>query len=192
MEAGVNREIEIKLRVRSVAAARELLKRAEFNAAKRRVFETNVLFDNPARDLLAGRCLLRIRHAGGRSLLTYKGAPAGGRHKSREEIETPLTRPETLELILDRLGFEPVFRYEKFRTEYRLGNASGLVTLDETPIGVFLEVEGAPGWIDSVAGALGFAERDYILASYATLYREHCRDLGVAPRNMVFSAGSSG
>jgi adenylate cyclase class 2 len=191
MSADANREIEIKLRVRSVAVARRLLKRAGFAVSKRRVFETNVLFDNPARDLLVGRCLLRVRRAGGRSILTYKGAPAEGRHKSREELETPVARPETLELVLDRLGFEPVCRYEKFRTEYRHGDQAGLATLDETPIGVFLELEGAPDWIDSVAGALGFAEGDYILSSYATLYREHCRDRGVTPRNMVFSAGSS-
>lgn len=190
MSAGANLEIEIKLRVRSGAAARRLLKGAGFAVVKRRVFETNVLFDNPARDLLAGRCLLRVRRAGGRSILTYKGAPAEGRHKSREELETPVARPETLELILDRLGFEPVFRYEKFRTEYRQGDHAGLATLDETPIGLFLELEGAPDWIDSVASALGFAERDYILASYAILYREHCRERGVTLGNMVFSAGS--
>jgi adenylate cyclase class 2 len=190
MSAGANREIEIKLRVPSAAAARRLLQAAGFAVVKRRVFETNVMFDNAARDLLAARCLLRVRRAGGQAILTYKGAPAGGRHKSREEIETPVARPEALESILDRLGFEPVFRYEKFRTEYARGGQAGLATLDETPIGVFLELEGAPDWIDSTAGALGFAERDYVLASYATLYLEHCRERGVTPRHMVFSAGS--
>jgi adenylate cyclase class 2 len=189
--AGAHREIEVKLRVRSAAAARRLLRRTGFGVVRRRVFETNVLLDNPARDLLAGRSLLRVRRSGGQSLLTYKGAPASGRHKSREELETPVGRPDELEAILGRLGFAPVFRYEKFRTEYRRGRQPGLVTLDETPIGVFLELEGAPAWIDAAARALGFTERDYILASYAALYCEHCRDRGTEPGNMLFSPGRS-
>ena len=170
MTAGVNREIEIKLRVPGAAAARRLLKAAGFGVVKRRVFEANVLFDDASRELLATRRLLRVRRAGGRAILTYKGTPEPGRHKSREELETPLIRPEEFEAILARLGYTPIFRYEKFRTEFRRGKQAGLIALDETPVGVFLELEGAPDWIDRVAGELGFSESDYILASYATLY----------------------
>jgi adenylate cyclase class 2 len=191
MAAGANHEIEIKLRVPDAAAARRLLRRAGFRVVKRRVWETNVLFDNPARDLRARSCLIRIRRAGARAILTYKGAPEPGRHKSREELEAPLARPETFEAILERLGFEPVFRYEKYRTEYRRGSEEGLVTLDQTPIGVFLELEGGPDWIDRLAGELGFAQRHFILASYATLYVDYCRERGLTPRHMVFAPGES-
>jgi len=189
MTAGANHEIEIKLGVPNAADARRLLRQAGFRVLKRRVLETNVLFDNTARDLRARRCLIRIRRAGARAILTYKGAPEPGRHKSREELEVPLARPETFEAILGRLGFEPVFRYEKYRTEYRRGNQEGIVTLDETPIGVFLELEGAPDWIDRLAGELGFAERHYILASYATLYVDYCHSRGLTPQHMVFASG---
>jgi adenylate cyclase class 2 len=189
MAAGANHEVEIKLRVPNAAAARRLLRQAGFRVVKRRVLETNVLFDNAARDLRARRCLIRIRRAGAHTILTYKGAPEPGRHKSREELEAPLARPETFEAILGRLGFEPVFRYEKYRTEYRRGNEEGLVTLDETPIGLFLELEGCPDWIDRLAGELGFAERHFILASYATLYVDYCHSRGLTPQNMVFVSG---
>jgi adenylate cyclase class 2 len=191
MAAGANREIEIKLRVPNAPAARRLLRQAGFRVVKRRVLEINVLFDNPARDLRARRCLIRIRRAGARAILTYKGAPEPGRHKSREELETPLARPEAFETILERLGFEPVFRYEKYRTEYRRGNLEGVVTLDQTPIGVFLELEGDPDWIDRLAGELGFAERHFILASYATLYVDYCRERGLTPQHMLFEPAQS-
>jgi adenylate cyclase class 2 len=62
-----------------------------------------------------------------------------------------------------------------------------MATLDETPIGVFLELEGPAEWIDRVAEELGFDESDYILASYATLYADHCRQRGVKPTDMLFS-----
>jgi adenylate cyclase class 2 len=189
MAAGANREIEIKLRVPNAPAARRLLRQAGFRVVRRRVLETNVLFDNAARDLRARRCLIRIRRAGARTSLTYKGAPEPGRHKSREELEAPLARPETFEAILGRLGFEPVFRYEKYRTEFRRGSEAGIVTLDQTPIGVFLELEGCPDWIDRLAGDLGFAERHFILASYATLYLDYCRERGLTPQHMLFVSG---
>jgi hypothetical protein len=34
--------------------------------------------------------------------------------------------------------------------------------LDETPAGVFLELEGPSRWIDRTARRLGFAESDYL------------------------------
>jgi adenylate cyclase class 2 len=60
--------------------------------------------------------------------------------------------------------------------------------LDETPVGAFLELEGAPRWIDRTARSLGFRESDYITASYGALYRQFCDMKGVAPGNMVFAA----
>ena len=72
--------------------------------------------------------------------------------------------------MLSRLDFIPTFRYEKFRTEYHRAGETGVATLDETPIGVYLELEGAPAWIDRSARRLGFAESDYSTASYYGLY----------------------
>jgi len=184
--SGGKREIEIKLRVPGAEAARRLLRGAGFRVVKRRVFESNVLFDNAARELLSRKCLLRVRRAGARSTLTYKGTPSAGRHKSREELETLLASPETIEAILDRLGLRPVFRYEKYRTEFERPGQPGLATLDETPVGVFLELEGQPDWIDCAAGDLGFSEADYILLSYASIYWDACRQRGQRATNMLF------
>jgi hypothetical protein len=38
-----------------------------------------------------------------------------------------------------------------------------------------------------MARHMGFAERDYITASYARLYLEWCAEKGVKPSNMVFA-----
>src|SRR5258707_72273 len=37
------------------------------------------------------------------------------------------------------------------------------------------------------AQALGFETKDYILANYMVLYREHCRSRGEEPSNMLFA-----
>ena len=52
----------------------------------------------------------------------------------------------------------------------------GVVTLDETPIGWFLELEGSPDWIDKTARQLGFSEEDYVILSYAALYLTYCNE----------------
>jgi adenylate cyclase, class 2 len=92
-----------------------------------------------------------------------------------------------MELILARLGHHPVFRYEKFREEYERPGQHGTITLDETPIGSFLELEGAPKWIDRTARQLGFSRADYITRSYGNLYLAYCREHGIIPSDMTFS-----
>jgi adenylate cyclase class 2 len=61
-----------------------------------------------------------------------------------------------------------------------------MATLDETPIGVYMELEGSPRWIDRAARRLGFSERDYITASYGRLYLEWCAAQKIEPGHMVF------
>jgi adenylate cyclase class 2 len=183
------REVEIKLRVPDPRAAHRLLRGAGFRVSRSRVFEANTVFDTRGLTLRRKALLLRMREAGGRTILTYKGTPAVARHKSREELEVELPGPGPVAAILDRLGFHPVFRYEKYRTEFQAPGSRGVATLDETPIGLYLELEGAPGWIDRTARKLGFAESDYITASYGRLYLEWCREHRVRPTNMVFLTG---
>lgn len=180
-------ETEIKLAVAEVRTARKLLRAAGFAVSRRRVFESNVIFDTPRLTLRRASTLLRVRQAGGLTTVTYKGKPMVAKHKSREELELAVPDASTMGAIFERLGFRPVFRYEKYRTEYRQSRGVGMATLDETPVGNYLELEGAPAWIDRMARRMGFAERDYITASYARLYLEWCRKNRVKPSNMVFA-----
>jgi adenylate cyclase class 2 len=182
-----HQEIEVKLPVSTARKGRLLLRRAGFSVVRRRVFEANVVFDTKHGTLLKRGVLLRTRLAGQESTLTYKGPPVPGRHKSRREIELSLSDPDSFRQILHQLGYESTFRYEKYRTEYRKRDSQGLITLDETPIGVFLELEGSPGWIDRIARHLGFSQVLYITDSYGNLYFDFCRQNRIPPRNMVFS-----
>lgn len=88
--------------------------------------------------------------------------------KSRYEIETEVPDPDTVQAVLAGIGFRPVFRYEKYREIYSLSNLE--VVLDETPIGVFLEIEGEPREIEAVARKLGYGPGDFIAESYVALF----------------------
>ena len=105
------------------------------------------------------------------------------------EIEVELSDAATARMILLSLGYKPVFWYEKYRTEYRRKGWPGLVTLDETPIGVYLELEGAPDWIDRVAETLGYSQELYITSSYGDLFRQRQRRTGGIEVRMAFKEG---
>jgi adenylate cyclase class 2 len=88
--------------------------------------------------------------------------------------------------IFGELNFRPMFRYEKFRTEFRRGRDQGVAELDETPIGVFLELEGPEKWIDRTARRLGFSPSDYVTKSYGSLFLEWCKARQCEPGDMTF------
>jgi len=165
-------EVEVKLPVADVQSAKRMLYRAGFRVHKRRLFEDNTIFDRPDETLLKARSMLRLREAGGKAIVTVKGAPIESKHKVREELEVEVSHAGTTRLMFDRLGFRPVFRYQKYRTEYKQPSRSGTATLDETPIGVYMELEGLPAWIDRAARKMGYQEKDYITDSYGRLFRQ--------------------
>lgn len=180
------REVEVKLAVPSAAPALALFQQAGFATLHERAFETNVLLDNAGSELLHTRRLLRIREFRGDTILTFKGPPEAGRHKTRVEVETQVTDRASLMAILDGLGYRVTFRYEKYRTTLARPGEDGLAVVDETPIGTFLELEGAAEWIDATAARLGFSPEDYILKSYGSLFREFCESHVWHSRDMVF------
>jgi adenylate cyclase class 2 len=186
--ASSGREVEIKLAARSVEDAKRRLRAAGFRVCKRRVFEQNTVFDTASFELRQSACLLRVREAGRTYTLTYKGVPTAGKHKDREEIETSVEDGRTFATILARLGYLPSFRYEKFRTEYKSKGSRGVATLDETPVGIYLELEGDPQWIDRMAHALGYEEKDYIVASYGRLFFDWRERTGSQAADMTFPA----
>jgi adenylate cyclase class 2 len=179
-------EVEVKLAIQDAGAVRRALRRLGFTRTGRE-HEYDTLFDTPGLALRQGRCLLRLRRHGRNWLLTYKGPPeTGGRYKSRPEIETAVADGRRLLEILGYLGYRPAFIYEKMRTNFRPTRGQGVASLDVTPIGTYLELEGPRPWIDRTARALGFSSQDYITQSYAALYYAHCQERGIEPGNMVF------
>ncbi len=184
LEAWNKTETEIKLPASDPQAALGRIESARLRLVKERTFESNLLFDTPDASLRRQSQVLRLRQSGEQCLLTFKGAPLHRRHKVREEIEIQISGIDAMKVVLERLGFLVSFRYEKYRTEF--GDDEGIVTMDETPIGNYLELEGPAGWIDAMARNLGYPESEYITKSYGRLYLEYCQRTGIEPSHMVF------
>ena len=186
----VNFEIEIKLRLSSdISKIRRTLRKLGFRITEARSHEFNTLFDNPKDALGEQGKLIRIRRVGRHALLTYKGPSKSRRYKKRHELEVYVSDADLLEKIFKNIGYQPVFRYEKFRTEFsNPSEQAGKVLLDETPVGNFLELEGTPRWIGRTARLLGFSQADYITGSYGYLHMLYCREYGLKSKDMLFTS----
>jgi adenylate cyclase class 2 len=185
-------ETEIKLRWNgSASEAQTLIERQGYRPTSPRTIEIDQLFDRAGGELQKSGLVLRLRRSGDHATVTYKGPAAQSIYKSREEIEFDVSDTNAFEAVLDRLGYQPGFRYEKYRTKFSEPVSDpeqqpGLVTIDETPVGIFLELEGPADWIDRTAHRLGFARTEYLTESYASLYRLHRAQHPNAPANMTF------
>ena len=179
-----NRENEIKLAFPSRETAVLRLLAAGARQVHARAFEDNVLFDLADRALSKSGRLLRLRDFDGVSLLTFKASVAGEhRHKVKIEHETAIADPAALRSILLGLGFEAVYRYQKYRATYRLGAVEAAV--DETPLGTFIELEGSPDEVDNAAEALGAAPSDFIRATYRELQEQDAAARGLIAGDML-------
>jgi adenylate cyclase class 2 len=191
-------EIEVKIAVGSASRVRDLLRNAKFAVVGKRAFEQNLVLDDARGSLKAKGLLLRVRTTGKRDagqapLCTFKGPAKETRthHKQREEREFSANSAAECLAVFAGIGFQPAFRYEKFRTVFarrakKGERGNGLITLDETPIGVFIELEGPATWIDRTARELGFSRIDYITRSYARLWEQWCAEHELPPADMVF------
>jgi adenylate cyclase class 2 len=128
--------------------------------------------------------VLRVRVESGRSLLTFKGPVQPSPMKLREEIETVVGDGETLLRCLEQLGYSVWFRYQKYREEYALTDV--VIAIDETPVGVFVELEGDEHGILEATRALGRTPDDFLLDSYRSLFMEHRRAHGLPATDMLF------
>lgn len=172
MVAGIDMhgtEIEIKLRIEDPARLIAAVEKAGARLVRAREFEDNRLYDFPEQDLMRREAMLRVRVVPGSALLTYKDSPRVEEGaKVRHEIEVRFDADRPLVAILERIGMVPQFRYQKYRTTWARGELK--ITLDETPIGNFAELEGPKPAIDTMAAELGYEPSDYIVGSYRELY----------------------
>lgn len=182
-------EREVKLRFADAVVARARVVATGAAVVRARRLQSDALFDTADGQLLARSCALRLRRDGERFLITFKGPPQPGPMKLREEHETPVGDGAVAQAILQGLGYAIRFRYEKYREEFALADA--LIAIDETPMGVFVEIEGSAGRIGEAAAALGCSAAEYITDSYRTLFAIHRQALGLPMADMVFPAASA-
>ena len=191
-QAPVTEELNLEAEVKLACADLDRLRKAGFEliVVEPRHFEDNWLLDSADQTLLKQGAALRIRSVDGKGWLTYKGVvrDSDSPVKVREEIEVETAAPDRMFELFERLGFQRSFRYQKYRTGYRLSveGRDLKVVLDETPMGNFIEIEGEEGTVARVFEAAGFSAGEIVRESYPELQASRCRERGVPLEDLVF------
>ena len=181
-------EREIKLGFRDADEARQAILAAGATPLRGRRLQEDYLLDTPEDTLRRRRCVLRVRLECGKTMLTFKGPVQASPMKLREELETVVGDGLLLLNVLEELGFRVWFRYEKYREEFSHEDVT--VAIDETPVGIFIEIEGSDQGIADMTAALGRTPDDYIVDSYRALFLQYREKLGLEGSDMVFNASA--
>lgn len=161
-------EQEIKLKFSDYEAARQAVITAGGRLVRSQRTQDDRFLDTTDDRLSLSGCALRMRREPDVTTLTFKGPMQPGPVKSREEIESTVADADAIEALLGNLGYAEWWRIAKVREDYLIGETK--VFIDQTPVGVFVEIEGTIDVIAATARALGREPRDYILDSYRSLY----------------------
>lgn len=181
-------EREIKIPVDELDSIRRHLGEAGARQIQSGTREVNDLLDTPDGVLQALGTVLRIRRTRESVVLTFKGpARYHGAVKERQEIELDVASAEGGLELFRALGYTPWIRYEKERESWMMGDVR--VDLDHTPMGDFVEIEGAEGSLGAAARELGLDPRAAVAGSYISLWHAYRRahpELETS-RDMVFT-----
>jgi adenylate cyclase class 2 len=188
-------EIELKFPVADPQALQARLPLLGFHLTTPRTYEHNTLYDTPGRHLRLKRQILRLREYGGIHTLTHKRIDDSNsdtsRYKVRIETETTVSDPHALAEIFAQIGYQPVFIYEKYRTEFSIfdpvTNSTPHLVLDETPIGTYAELEGPTDWIDRTIAELNIDPATCMTDSYGKLFLDWKQRTGSAAEHLTFA-----
>jgi len=179
-------ELEVKFYVNSLEEIETRIIKLDASLVQPRTREYNLVFDNKSGDLTKNNQILRLRKDM-QNFLTFKGPGkiVDGVH-IRKEIEIEVSDFDQTKSILEALGYQVSFSYEKLRSVYKFDRA--FVTLDEMPFGNFIEVEGRDSTlIEQLSLKLGLSWEHRILCSYLNLYDEIKKSFGQLIENLTFS-----
>ena len=180
------KEIEVKYLISSHTELENRLLKAGASLQATRVFELNLRFDRLDGSLMHNHQVLRLR-MDSVAHLTFKG-PADPTQPAavRPEIEFAVSSFDSARTFLEALGYAVVITYEKYRTTYLLEGA--MVTLDELPIGNFMEIEASDiATLQRISRLLALDWKARSSLSYLALFDLACTACNLSACNLTFA-----
>ncbi|MDP9201161.1 MAG: class IV adenylate cyclase [Gemmatimonadota bacterium] len=158
------REVELKAVVDDLAGRRQQLEKTGATLS----FEGKLCdrrYDVESRELGERDEVMRVRRyeagSSSKTYLDWKGpTETQDVYKIREEVSTLVEDFESLELILEKLGFSVTMEIDREIAQYELGGAT--IRFETYPrMDVLVEVEGEPDSIEQAIEALGMARGQF-------------------------------
>jgi len=161
-------EVEVKFFLPAIEPIRQAILGLGATASPRG-FETNIRFEDASESFVRRKMLLRLR-TDTKTTLTLKSPPPESdlNFKVNKELEVEVSDFDTMEAILQGMGFHRAQCYEKWRQTLVLGNT--IFCIDTLPFGNFLEIEGAKAAIPDLSGRIGLPWNRRILFNYLEIF----------------------
>lgn len=139
-----------------------------------REYQKSVMFDNKQGVMQTSNARIRLRTFDISNLrtLTYKkplAAIDGAKRETEYEVEL-IDGKGVTEKILEAMEFKPTTSYECYRTKWQVDEI--VISLDEYPFSIFIEIEGPPAKIKKLALSLGFDVKESLTKPVDTLFQE--------------------
>jgi len=183
----MDQEIEVKYYLKDVETYRQKVRAQGGVLIQPRVREINLRFDTPDLALRRQGQVLRLRQDTS-AYMTYKGMGAVmDGVLARTEIEIEVNDFAAASRLLQSLGYQVFFVYEKYRENYQFAGLT--LSVDETPFGNFTELEGPSAEVVRNASdilALNWTAR--VNASYIDLFYALKARLNLPFRDLVFES----
>lgn len=183
----MDQEIEVKFLLKDLTALIQKIDQLNLSCTQKRVHEFNLRYDLPDGRLVAKKQVLRLRQDT-QALLTFKGPGVLDEGVLlRKEIEVSVSDFDTARRLLKALGYQVIMMYEKYRANYLMDGV--ILSVDETPFGLFIELEGeSPAQVKSAASLLGLDWRQRINLSYSALLDQYNKNTKNVFRDLTFEA----
>jgi adenylate cyclase class 2 len=183
----MDQEIEVKFLLKDLTALIQKIDQLNLSCTQKRVHEFNLRYDLPDGHLVAKKQVLRLRQDT-QALLTFKGPGVLDEGVLlRKEIEVSVSDFDTARRLLEALGYQVIMMYEKYRANYLMDGV--VLSVDETPFGLFIELEGeSPAQVKSAASLLGLDWRQRINLSYSALLDQYNKNTKNVFRDLTFEA----
>jgi adenylate cyclase, class 2 len=163
-------EVELKYNIENLEQLKEKINNLQADLVKNRIYELSVMYDNELEIMQKTDGRIRLRKSGDEVEFCYKKPITREGIKKEIEYEVNVSNFETLEKIINEMGYFSVSSYERYRTTYKLDNAK--ITIDEYPFANFLEIEGEDAKILEVSKKLGFNTEKNITDSCDSLFNK--------------------
>lgn len=181
----MDQEIEVKFLLKDYSALMQKISDLQLPCSQERIHEFNLRYDFPDGSLVAKKQVLRLRKDT-QARLTFKGPGIMEQDVlTRKEIEVEVSDFDATNRLLEALGYQVIMMYEKFRANYLMDKL--VLSVDETPLGLFIELEGeSPAQVRRAADALGLDWDARINLSYSALLSIFNQSTGHTFRDLNF------
>ncbi|MDY0124709.1 MAG: class IV adenylate cyclase [Anaerolineaceae bacterium] len=181
----MDQEIEVKFLLKDYSALMQKISDLQLPCSQERIHEFNLRYDLPDGSLVAQKQVLRLRKDT-QARLTFKGPGIMEEDVLlRKEIEVVVSDFDATNRLLQALGYQVIMMYEKFRANYLMDKL--VLSVDETPLGLFIELEGeSPAQVRWAADALGLDWDARINLSYSALLNIFNQSTGHTFRDLNF------